>query len=106
MKILSMIIVSASFLLLAGTVSASTLPASTWQVYNGTTGVLVVHETASRYSPVVFTGYAEDYDGFATSPVAPTTAYAEKQTDMARVRELNGFGLEERAQELLDKWAR
>lgn len=53
-------------------------PTSVYQTYELTIDRLVVHESADPTSPVVFEGKAEDYDGFATYPKAPTFDYLHK----------------------------
>lgn len=81
-------------------------PASSWQIYYSGTDRLVVYDTnyLDKTSKVVFQGYAEDYNGQATSPAAPTSEYLQKQSDTHRAFTLRDAGKTEEADKIMARW--
>ncbi len=78
-------------------------PKATYQTYEMLTGILTVL-IGNINSAVHFVGLAEDYDGTAVSPQAPTSQWFEKQAAISAIADLERNGKTDEAQKLKVKW--
>lgn len=71
-------------------------PASSWQWWDRITNTLIVL-VGGPGTKEVHHGPAEDYDGSATDPAAPTQAYTRKQSLLNDIKTYDAQGLDELA---------
>ena len=98
---MSVVAIVAMFAFVAMPAMAAT---STYQVYSQTEDKLIVYSGDTADTAVVFTGRAEDYDGSAVSPQAPTSKYKEKQEAISTISSLERQGKTDEANKIKAYW--